>query len=108
MNENAKTLTFLAVAAAVVATAFVVSRPAATNSDVENLRGQLLYPKFNDPLSVASLEIVEFDEDTGKVHPFQIAQVDVKGKTRWSIPSHDDYPADSNNQAAPAASAPWA
>ena len=30
-------------------------------------------------------------------------QVDVKGKTRWSIPSHDDYPADAKDQVASAA-----
>ena len=49
------------------------------------------------------MEIVEFDEQRGEVHPLQVAQVDVKGKTRWSIPSHDDYPADAKDQVASAA-----
>ena len=29
--------------------------------------------------------------------------MDVKGKPRWSIPSHDDYPADAKDQVASAA-----
>jgi hypothetical protein len=116
MNENAKTLTFLAVAAAAAVAAIVVSRPAASTSGTENLRGQLLYPTLNDPLAVTSMEIVEFDEetgtsmeivefdeDTGTVHPFRVAQVDVKGKARWAIPSHDNYPADAKDQVASAA-----
>jgi hypothetical protein len=105
MNENAKTLTFVAVAAAIAVVAIVVSRPAMSVSATENQRGQLLYRNFTDPLAVTSLEIVEFDEDTGSVQPFRVAQVDVKGKTRWSIPSHDDYPADAKDQVASAASA---
>ena len=67
------------------------------------MRNQPLYPDFKDPLAVTSLEIVEFDDQRGEVHPFQVAQVDVKGKTRWSIPSHDDYPADAKDQVASAA-----
>ena len=102
MNENAKTLTFVAVAAAVVLVA-VVTRPSLPVADPEDVRNQPLYPDFKDPLAVTSLEIVEFDEQRGEVHPFQVAQVDVKGKTRWSIPSHDDYPADAKDQVAAAA-----
>ena len=105
MNENTKTLTFVAVAAAIAVVAVVVSRPVSNVSDTENRRGQLLYPDFSDPLAVTSLDIVEFDEDSGTVHPFQVAQVDVKGKARWSIPSHDDYPADAKEQVASAAAA---
>ena len=69
----------------------------------EDVHNQPLYPQFTDPLSVTNMEIVEFDEQRGEVHPFQVAQVDVKGKTRWSIPSHDDYPADAKDQVASAA-----
>jgi hypothetical protein len=101
MNENIKTLTFVAVAAAAVVLA-VVSRPSLPVSSQEDMRNQPLYPDFK-PLAVTSLEIVEFDDQRGEVHPFQVAQVDVKGKTRWSIPSHDDYPADAKDQVASAA-----
>ena len=102
MNENAKTLIFVAVAAAAVALA-VFTGPSLTVSGPEDLRNQPLYPKFTEPLDVASLEIYEFDDQRGTVHPFKVAQIDVKGKTRWSIPSHDDYPADAKDQVASAA-----
>ena len=85
--------------------AIAVSRPSLPVSTSEDLRGQLLYPDFKDPLAVTSLEIVEYNEETGEVRPFEVAQVNVKGKTRWSIPSHDDYPADAKDQVASAAAA---
>ena len=102
MNENVKTLTFVAVAATVVALA-TFSRPAAPVSNQDDMRNHPLFPDFKDPLSVTGLEIVEFDDQRGEVHPFRVAQVEVKGKTRWSIPSHDDYPADAKDQVASAA-----
>ncbi len=103
MNENAKTLTFVAVAAAVVALAIVATRSSLPVSNPEDVRNQPLYPDFKDTDAVAGLEIVEFDDQRGEVRPFQVAQVDVKGKTRWSIPSHDDYPAYAKDQVASAA-----
>ncbi len=104
MNETAKTLTFLAVAAAAVLLA-VVTRPSLPASSRDDVRGQLLYPDFKDPLAVADLEIVEFDESTATVTRFQVAELDYKGKTRWVIPSHDNYPADAKEQVASAATA---
>ena len=79
MNETAKTLTFLAVAAAAVLLA-VVTRPSLPTSSRDDVRGQLLYPDFKDPLAVASLEIVEFDESTATVHPFQVAEIGLQGQ----------------------------
>jgi hypothetical protein len=102
MNENVKTLVFVVAAAAVAALA-AVSRPSLPVARQEEQVNRPLYPDFKDPLGVTSLEIVEFDDQRGEVHPFQVAQVDTKGKTRWSIPSHDDYPADAKDQVASAA-----
>ena len=51
------------------------------------------------------MDIVEYDESTATVHPFKVALVDFKGKRRWSIPSHSDYPADADKQVAGAATA---
>lgn len=103
MNENAKTLTFLGVAVVAVAVA-VFARPSLPIATVEDMQNKPLYPAFDDPLSVTSLEIVEFDDDRGEVHPLKVAQVSVNGKNRWSIPSHEDYPADAKDQVASAAS----
>lgn len=105
MNENAKTLSFLVVAAAVALAAVVVSRPAASTSDTRKVRNLPLYEKLTEPLAVTSMEIIEYDEETATIHPFKVAQVDFKGKARWAIPSHDNYPADAKDQVAAAASA---
>ena len=102
MNENAKTLTLVAVAAGVVVLA-IVTRPSLPVSSQESLTNQPLYANFTDPLAVTNLEIVEYDEGRGEVLPFQVAQVPHKGKNLWSIPSHDDYPADAKDQVASAA-----
>jgi len=93
----------VAVAAAIWVLVLVTWPSLPTSGPEEDVRNQPLYPKFTDPLSVANMEIVEFDDQRGEVHPLQVAQVDVKGKTRWSIPSHDDYPADAKDQVASAA-----
>jgi hypothetical protein len=102
MNENAKTLTFVGVAVVAVALA-IFARPSLPIAKMEDMQNKPLYPDFQDPLSVTSLEIVEFDDDRGEVHPLKVAQVAVKGKKRWSIPSHEDYVADAKDQVASAA-----
>lgn len=101
MNDTQKTAVFVAVAAVVVGVA-LVSHPRPRAPENEDVRNQPLYPEFTDPQSVASLEIVKFDESRGTVHPFRVAQIERKGKIRWSIPSHDDYPADAKDHMAAA------
>ncbi len=103
MNENAKTLTFV-VAAALVVLAAVWIRPRPPQPAEEaDARGQLVFDDFQ-PLEATSLEIVEFDDEQATVRPFKVAQAPGKdGILRWSIPSHDNYPADAENQLADAA-----
>jgi hypothetical protein len=108
MNESLKTVVFVVVAAAVVLAAWA-SKPSRQAPEDEDVRNQLLYPNFKDPLSVTSLEIVKYDETRGAPQPFKVAQKaaargESKGKVRWSIPSHDDYPADAKDQVAAAGS----
>ncbi len=104
MNENTKTLTFV-VAAALVALVAVVARPKAPQEAEEvDDRGKPLFEDFQ-PLAATSLEIFDFDEERATVRPFKVAQAAGKdGTLRWSIPSHDNYPADAQNQLANAAS----
>ncbi len=103
MNENAKTLTFVAAAAAIVALIFL-TRPSLYVAEQENMRNQPLFPEFSDPLQATDLEIVEYDEGRGDILPFQITQLKGKsGKDLWSIPSHNNYPADAKDQMAAAA-----
>ncbi|MDZ7617763.1 MAG: DUF4340 domain-containing protein [Patescibacteria group bacterium] len=103
MNENTKTFTFV-VAAALIAVVAVVSRPRAPQEVEEaDARGKLLFEDFQ-PLAATSLEIFDFDESRATVRPFKVAQAAGKdGSPRWSIPSHDNYPADAQNQLADAA-----
>ncbi len=100
MNENTKTLAFVLAAAAVALIAWV-SRPSMPKMTAEDMRGERLFAEFNDPLAAASLEIIKYDEDTATIAPFKVAQVN----GRWSIPSHDNYPADAKDHLAEAATA---
>jgi len=97
MNENSKTTVFVAAAAVVVVLAWF-SRPRVRDFDAPpEVVGQTLFDI--KPLDVTSLEITQYDEQTGQVKPFKVAQV----KDRWSIPSHQNYPADAKDQVVDAA-----
>jgi len=63
------------------------------------LVGKELFPDFKDPLQATSLEIVKFDEKTASLQPFKVALAN----NRWSIPSHENYPADAKDHLAEAA-----
>ena len=103
MKEKTKTLTFLAVAATVWVLV-LVTWPSLPVSSPDTFAISRSIPSSPIRCAVTNMEIVEFDDQRGEVHPLQVAQVDVmKGKTRWSIPSHDDYPADAKDQLAAAA-----
>jgi hypothetical protein len=105
MNQNTKSAIFIG-AAAVAALGAWLARPTMPSGDNRDQRGKLLIETF-DPTTATSLKIVEFDEETSTPRPFEVrqAQVKHKGKVRWSIPSHGDYPADAQNQLAEAATA---
>ncbi|MDR0327741.1 MAG: DUF4340 domain-containing protein [Planctomycetaceae bacterium] len=92
MNEIAKTSIFIILAAALVAGAYW-SRPKLTDFQPEEMVGQSLFPQFTDPLAIKSLEIVKFNA-AGERSDFRIAEVN----GIWSIPSHDNYPADAKDQ----------
>jgi hypothetical protein len=102
MKEILRTVGFVGAAVLIVSLAWL-SRPASPVTDTQQLRDTRLFPDFNDPLAATSMEIVEFDKDTAQARPFTVEQVDVKGKPRWSIPTHENYPADAKDQVADAA-----
>src|SRR3990172_850431 len=95
MNENAKTIFFVAVAV-VVSLGVWINRPRLRVLTSDKALPAVLFAGFDDPLSAASLEIVQFNESTATLRPFKVAQVDDK----WSIPPHENYPADAENQLA--------
>jgi hypothetical protein len=98
MNENTKTISFAIAAVAALLIAWI-SRPSLPRAESEDPRGQELFADFTDPLAAKSLEIIKYDEDTASVEPFKVAQVE----GLWAIPSHENYPADAEDQVADAA-----
>ena len=103
MSESAKTFVFVGVAAVAVLAA-VLTQPALFTAGPMDLRGQSLFPDFKDPLAVAEhgdrrLRRGRRPRSTS----LEVKQVEQKGKLRWSIPSHDNYPADAAKQVGSAA-----
>lgn len=92
MTETTKTSIFSALALVLVAVA-ALTRPTIPTIVMDDLVGKALFPKFTDPLAVRKLEIARPDA-SGTVHEFRIAEVDGV----WSIPSHENYPADAKDQ----------
>ena len=94
MSENTKTGTFLGVAAASILIATIVAWPTTTTD--ENVTGgpivgEELFPEFKDPLTAASLKIVDYDEELGQLKDFEVLRDKQSG--RWKIASNG-YPAD--------------
>lgn len=99
MNENIKTLIFVAVAAVALGVGGAVNWYTPSANNVASVSTGPLFADFADPSAAKAMEIIEFDQDTATVLPFKVAQI----KGRWSIPSHEDYPADAARQLAEAA-----
>ncbi len=89
MSDLQRTLTYVAIAIGAAVLAWEPWRPTRPTSDqVEDEK--TLFPKFTNPLAAKSLEIIKYDEDTSKLDRFKVAQVN----GIWTIPSHQNYPAD--------------
>ena len=98
MKENQRTLAYVAVAGLALLIAFEPwNRGNALPTHVEQT-GKL-FPNFKDPQAASSMSIMKYDESTGTLHPFQVA----KTGGIWSIPSHQNYPADARKHLAQAA-----
>jgi hypothetical protein len=98
LTETTKTVAVVVLALLAVGLAYA-TRPT-TPEITQDVVGMLLSPEFKDPLAARSMEIIDFDQDTGTAKRFKVAQV----KGVWSLPSHFDYPADAQEQLASAAS----
>lgn len=99
MNENLKSAIFVLAAVAVLLVAWV-ARPSVSKVDEwAEQRGKPLFPEFTDPLAATSLDVIEYDEATGEAKPFSVHWT----KGRWTIPSHNDYPADAKEHMVDAA-----
>ena len=95
MSELVKTAAVVLVA---IALAVIVWATAPAPPQLERFsdEGEPFYPEFSDPLKAASLEVIDYDEESGTARPFK---VQVRNGV-WSIPSHHDYPADGEERLA--------
>jgi hypothetical protein len=100
MNETTKTVSFVVLALAGVGLALATRPSPPTIDSAKDVVGKPLAPEFKDPLAAKSMEIIDYDQDTGQPKRFKVAQT----KGVWSLPSHFDYPADAQEQLATAAS----
>jgi len=94
-TETRKTLTYAAVAA-VLLLITVVSAPKQVAPDAFFDQGEAFFPDFTDPNAARTLEVIDYDEETGSPVPFKVT---FSGGS-WTIPSHHDYPADGKDRLA--------
>ena len=95
MNEIKKTLIFGGTAV-VLALLALVTAPRKITPNAFLDQGEPFFPEFTDPNVATSLEVIDFDEETGSAIPFKVLFKDGK----WTIPSHHDYPADGKDRLA--------
>ena len=91
MSEDSKTLLFLAIAFVSAIFAFAVSREAPEKTAADEVGKPLV--AIENPLDVTRMKIIQFDSNEGRAKPFEVAKVD----GRFSIPSHENYPADESD-----------
>jgi hypothetical protein len=90
MNKELRKTGIFAGAAVLLALVALVTKPSPRAAEVFSDQGQEFYPEFKDPLKVAALEVVDHDPLTNTYKPFRVQVVN----GLWSIPSHENYPAD--------------
>jgi len=95
MNENKKTLIYAGVAVVLLILAIFTS-PGRITPEAFLDQGEEFFPDFTDPNEAATLEVIDYNETTGRAQPFKVT---FRG-SRWTIPSHHDYPADARDRLA--------
>jgi hypothetical protein len=99
MNQSNRTLVYVGIAVVAIAVAFF-SRPEPVAVELtEESTSLLLFPEFKDPTTAASLSIKRFNEDKLSFDEFAVVE---KGGV-WTLPSHENYPADAKDQVVKAA-----
>ena len=96
MNDIQKTSIFLGVAIMFGALALFTGSPSQPTLAQFSDKGEPFYPQFTDPAAAASLEVIDYDEESGTATPFKVQVRD----GRWTIPSHYNYPADGEDRLA--------
>ncbi|MCA9735562.1 DUF4340 domain-containing protein [candidate division KSB1 bacterium] len=95
MTEIKKTIIWAGAALAVALLAFI-TKPGTPQPEAFYDKGETFFPDFQDPNAAASLEVIEYNEDTGSAVPFKVENKNGV----WTIPSHHNYPADGKDRLA--------
>jgi hypothetical protein len=95
MNEMKKTIWFAGVAIVLVLMAVLLA-PKRITPEAFLDQGQVFYPQFTDPNIATTLEVISFDESAGTASPFKVTFKN----NQWTIPSHNNYPADAKDRLA--------
>ncbi|MFC1477532.1 DUF4340 domain-containing protein [candidate division KSB1 bacterium] len=93
MNEKQKTLYFGG-AAILLALLAIVTAPGHVTPDAFLDQGELFFPDFQDPNEAETLEVIDYDPNTGTAIPFKVTF----SGTNWTIPSHHNYAADGKDR----------
>jgi hypothetical protein len=91
--EKKKTMIFGGVAIVLMLLAFITT-PRTKTPDAFLDQGELFFANFTDPNEAQIMEVIDWDEETGEALPFKV----VFAGGKWSIPSHNDYPADGQDR----------
>ncbi len=95
MNESKKTIIFAGVALAIALLAFITT-PRRVTPDAFLDKGELFFQDFTNPNDAITLEVIDYDAETGTAIPFKVT----KNNGIWTITSHQEYPADGKDRLA--------
>jgi Domain of unknown function (DUF4340) len=95
MGEMRKTIYFAA-AAVLLAALAIFTAPHQKLPKAFFDQGEAFFPDFTDPNKAKTLEVVDWNEETGTAVPFKVTFEN----GRWTIPSHYNYPADGKDRLA--------
>ena len=100
MSELQRTTIFCVVAAVLAASAAIVD-PGRVTPEIFDDQGEAFFPDFTDPQAPKTIEVIDYDAATATARPLKVEFKDSK----WSIPSHHNYPADAEERLAKTAAA---
>lgn len=86
----------LAGAALLLAIVAIVTAPRNVTPSAFLDQGESFFPNFEDPNTATTLEVIEYDEETGSARPFKVTN----NHGLWTIPSHHNYVADGKDRLA--------
>ena len=95
MGQMRVTIVFCAVAVVLAGLAYLAT-PRRVTPDAFLDQGQPFFPEFTDPNVARTLEVIDYDEQTGTAVPFKVTYQ----RGVWTIPSHHNYAADGKDRLA--------